>query len=100
MSLRWSLLACLIAAPALGADVVDLSMGRIHGQVVDAASGQPLADAEVSAGNVTVRSDARGAFELLLAPGSWTVMAQAAEHLPYEQALVVAPGDDHRIDGR
>ena len=97
MAFRWSLPAfvALLAASAFPADAPP---GRINGQVIEAFSGQPLPGAEVSAAEITVRTDARGGFELRLTPGSWTIKASASDHLAQEQTLVVKPGDDRRVD--
>jgi hypothetical protein len=87
--------ALLLAAPAFPADA---PAGRIHGQVIEAFSGQPLAGAIVSAGEVAATADARGGFDLTLPSGSWTLTARAAEYLDQEQTLVVAPGVVRRVD--
>jgi hypothetical protein len=100
MTFRRSLPAilALMAGSAFPADVQDPATARIHGQVIDVASGQPLAATLVSAADITVRTDARGGFELTVPPGSWTLKASASAYLPQEELLVVAPGDDRRVD--
>jgi hypothetical protein len=99
MPSRWPLPAIfvsLIAATAFPADTQPAA--RVHGQVIDATSGQPLPEAEISAAGITVRTDSSGGFELTLPPGSWTLQVRASDHLPQEQTIVLAAGDDRRAD--
>jgi hypothetical protein len=100
MPSRWplpALLASLVSAYAF-AQAPDTAKARVRGQVTSAASGQAMADAVVAAGEITVRTDAHGAFELTLPPGSWTLEARTPDHVAQQQALVLAPGEDRRVD--
>lgn len=92
------LLPWLAPAPGFAADAAEGATARVHGQVSEAFAGSPLAGASVSAYGSTVTTDARGAFELTVPPGTRTIEARAADHLPQLQTLILAPGDDRVID--
>lgn len=75
---------CLLALLLL----FSLPAGALDGRVLDAQSGQPIADAIVSAGSLVVRSDAKGAFRINGAPASL-----AARAVGFRRAeLKVLPG--------
>ena len=70
------------------------STGRIVGFVVDATTGEPLAEIVVSASGVSAFTDGRGAFRLEgLLPGLHTLTAISPDGstVPFQQGAVVAP---------
>ena len=79
-----ALVALLIAAAAAGA-----APQTVRGTVVDAATGEPLAGANLTTRNLAVTTDADGRFELPLAAGD----SAAVSHVGYESAVIRArPG--------
>jgi len=54
-----------------------VSYGTVTGTVTDAATGKPIAGAQVSAGSGLVQSSATGQYTLAIPPGSYTVTAKA-----------------------
>jgi hypothetical protein len=64
----------------------------VQGHVVDAASGAPVAGAEVQAGDSRTRTDARGAFRIALPRGWWTLTVGGPNHL--DQTRRVAVGEE------
>ncbi|WP_417070351.1 putative glycoside hydrolase [Niveibacterium terrae] len=65
-----------------------LAAAALDGRVLDAQSGQPIADAQLTVGALVVRSDARGVFRIAGAPGK--IAARAPGYRRIEQN--VAPG--------
>ncbi|MBI2923114.1 MAG: sigma-70 family RNA polymerase sigma factor [Planctomycetes bacterium] len=63
------------------------TLGRVRGRILDAGSGEPVADAIVSATfqgdrarqSASVSSDARGNWSLELEPGEWVLEVRAAD---------------------
>lgn len=65
-------------------------MGRVVGQVVDANSGLPLANADVDIGPTTrVRTRADGSFEATVPAGRLATRVGADDFLPHRRDLVV-----------
>lgn len=76
LQLTWSgQVVATVSDVAVGEDAltsVDVALTGAAGQVVDADSGDPIADAEITvvATGVTVRTDDQGGYRLYLAPGA------------------------------
>jgi len=76
----------LVGAPVLSAD----DAVALHGRVVDAVSGAGIATAEVTTGSARATTDAAGAFDLSLGPGTWTLTVTAAGYVDQARALTLA----------
>mgnify|MGYP002631976135 CR=1 FL=1 len=77
MWFAWTLPGPTAEASDDGAEDEDAEAGAIAGQVVDIA-GEPIASAQVRAGERTVQADDQGRFQFdQLAPGNWALDASA-----------------------
>jgi hypothetical protein len=65
--------------------------GWIHGHVADAATGQPIAGAEVIIGGSSLTTSADGYYLGMLAPGTYTAHATASGYNQGDQYQVVVP---------
>lgn len=73
---------------------------QLEGQLLDASSGQPLAGAQVAAGERQTTTDSEGRFLFAdLAPGQYTVLITAADHDPVLSGIVhVRAGEQVVVD--
>jgi hypothetical protein len=90
MGARWPILAAIVLLAgsnlAAGADEIV----TVRGRVVDAASGAPVAVADVVAGETRGVTDATGSFALSLARGRWTISVTAPGYLEQTRRVTIA----------
>ena len=76
---------------------------KVEGTVTDAATGEPLADADIELlgedeGFASAETDETGHFELDTAPGQYQLRATHEEHLSVERQLSLAEGQTVHLD--
>ena len=71
--------------------------GGFSGQVTDLLSGEPIAGAQVSAGDVKTTTDADGRYRLHVAPGMYEIHAYAAGYIGMSKSRQVASEDSVTI---
>ena len=77
------------ATPTDTATPTALPAAIVEGQVLDASSGQPLAGAQVAAGERQTTTNTEGRFLFAdLAPGQYTVLVTSADHDPVLSGIV------------
>ncbi len=76
-------------APTATATPTSLPPSRLEGQVLDATSNEPLAGAQVAAGERQTTTNSEGRFLFAdLAPGPYTVLVTSADHDPVLSGIV------------
>lgn len=80
--------ACLALAQSAG------QSGVVTGDVMDSASGKPIAGAVVSAGGIQTKTSEFGKFELRIAPGTYAMKLEAQNYMPSTvEGVVVRPAE-------
>lgn len=75
-----------------------ITYGTVKGIVVNADTDAPLADARISAGRVSARSDAAGEFELQrVSAGDVRVLGSKAVHIDDSTSISLAAGDTETV---
>ncbi|MBA3973223.1 MAG: hypothetical protein C0504_03270 [Candidatus Solibacter sp.] len=81
-------LACFAFAQSAG------QSGVVAGDVMDSASGKPVAGAVVGAGGIQTKTSEFGKFEMRIAPGTYALKLEALNYMPSTvEGVVVRPGE-------
>ncbi|MDJ0750610.1 MAG: carboxypeptidase regulatory-like domain-containing protein [Woeseiaceae bacterium] len=79
-------------------EMVPITYGTVSGTVVDAESGQPLADAQVVAGRQSARTDSSGRFELQrVTAGEVSVSASKSVYINNGLTISLAAGESETV---
>ena len=71
----------LSTAAGFAPRILSAQSSELHGAVINMATGEPIAGAEIQAAGQTTRTDSQGRYRLMLAPGAYGVSARAPNYI-------------------